>query len=155
MLNRHALAAAAFASVALGTTISMATPTAMLEAPEPAWRKVAVAINAQAPYPGHPSMPEDLSPTVGYGNAAYYHRYYVAAPERVAYAEVPNYAEGHPQPASETAAPQPLLDQAGTVQLAVAAITPADETPAEPDASAPVEPSARLTVLSAQGERPL
>ncbi|MGB7655296.1 MAG: hypothetical protein WBL74_07425 [Novosphingobium sp.] len=118
-------------SISAGTLLGMSTPTAMKAAPEPEWRMAARSANAGKPIElsqpevVYSSMPEDLSPQVGYGSPAAYQAYYVDAPVRTQYTAVPVYAV-------IPLASQPLRSSADAPTLAVRDAQTRAQTSLEP-----------------------
>lgn len=85
-------------SISAGALLGMSTPTAMKAMPEADWRVAAHSANAGSPIglsqPAaiYSSMPEDLSPQIGYGSPDAYQAFYVDGPVRSGYTAVPHYS---------------------------------------------------------------
>ena len=100
-------------SISAGVLLGMSTPTVMKASPEADWRFAARGAHAGKPIAltqptvVYASMPEDLSPQVGYGSPDAYQSQYVDAPVRNGYTAVPGDAakpvDAHPARTSAAA----------------------------------------------------
>lgn len=132
-------------SLSTGALLGMTTPTAMKASPEADWRLAARSANAGKPIdlsqPAvvYSSMPEDLSPQIGYGSPDAYQTHYVDAPVRSGYTDVPDYAakpiDSPPARASADVAALAARDvqdraEAAPQSAAQALAKPADAAPA-------------------------
>ena len=101
-------------SISAGALLGMSTPTAMKASPEADWRLAARGgtagkpIDLSQPAVIYSSLPEDLSPQIGYGSQGAYQAFYVDAPVRTGYTQAPDYSsralEAHPARISADAA---------------------------------------------------
>ena len=132
-------------SLSTGALLGMTTPTAMKANPEADWRLAARSANAGKPIdlsqPAvvYSSMPEDLSPQIGYGSPDAYQARYVDAPVRSGYTDVPDFVakpiDTRPARASTDAAALAARNvqdraEAAPQPAALASAKPADAAPA-------------------------
>ena len=153
-------------SISAGALLGMSTPTVMKAAPEPEWRMAVRAtiagkpIDLSQPAVVYSSMPEDLSPQIGYGSPAAYQADYVDAPVRTGYTDVPVYAakaiDAHParipaQDAAPTARDQ-VEAAPPTVQLASAKTIDMPAAAADPDHDPVFDNTGNAPAMDAGGE---
>ena len=140
-------------SISAGVLLGKTTPTAMKDAPEPGWRVAARSANAGKPIdlsqPAvvYSSLPEDLSPQIGYGSPAAYQADYVDAPVRTGYSDVPRYS---PKPLA--AAPVQAPADAPASQPATQASPDPDTAAAEGEHTLVFETASNAPAMGASGE---
>lgn len=159
MNARPIFAGAACAGLMFGTLLAAATPVEFKPMDQPEWRTRAMALREETSQAFAYSMPEDLSPKVGWGNPAVNDRYAkltaqddywidptpVAPPRQVAYREFPQdevtVRTGNESTIAqlkstsddfESASARP--DDQGAEQSAAAAATAADRAAQDADA---------------------
>lgn len=93
MQSSHIFAGSGVLGISAGIMLAALTPATMKPMEQPEWRKNAMVLRQQTESLYAYSMPQDLSPRVGFGNAALHDQYAKMSTE-IAWAE----PVGRPQP---------------------------------------------------------